>query len=1095
MTSKAHEDSLCEPASHPTDKLLRSEVVACPQEPTNQDPSPAGKAETTTTTTTGDTQESSEVASAVGSDPNPATTADPPQLAPKTTEQILANKRSWLTAFAWRKEPEANPPVPEPISTRSDSPEGQSKQDPPVHLSPQPIDAVVAVTQTKEDLRPQDSTSQLQDVTKSQPRPETAKDNVSTSPKPQLGPLDTLHPADKSGSTTSLGATPTKFTLGMPLLGRPKVPLEKAMADARKEDSGSAQKAQSESRPKENREQGAVSATQPQEREGPTIKAVSETETSVPPELNFVGDGDHDRRHAPAAQASGDYRARSWWAWWGHDSGNQPHIDAEHTSAPEDVSDVQRFSDREGDVSPQLRISRSTQLKAECTEHVITKSENSDKVTSGIPDKVTPVVSDDSGKPQDSVWYSPWTWYQTSSSAGAPSDGDGSASTDAAPQPTVDQQTVPTGSEMSHPSSTADTDNSATGPINPIQTSIADNRAGWISFFSGRAVAMKSITYEKEGGEMEVMDIDEEVNTAQGTGLSSSPNSTSAQGSPTKMSAQSRPPLQPGQQILPVNQGPSPGTKKPDGKQAPKISAAITSETAVRDAMMRQPSPTPSKKSGVKTPTTPPPPNVVLPTWTDVFHTPPRSIVPETPPSALSKAFNLVAGALFAKEEPAMDKGKSRAKAREGPWTPHEKALPRAWSILEGDNPDILRGCRRIVVIGVHGWFPGAVARTFIGEPTGTSSKFVNRVVQALDEFQDKHRVKLTKITKIPLEGEGTINRRVEKLYQILVSNEEWMNDLREADAIFVATHSQGSVVSTHILDRLIADRHIRTTPTPDASLLATGVASGSVQINRPPQRICCMALCGIHLGPLRYLNTSSLLSPYIHYFESTAARELFEFQDTESAISKDYVRALRNVLDNGIKMLYVASLNDQVVGLYSGLFTSVSHPLILRALYIDGDAYHSSDFLSKLLVLLLRIRNAGLSDSGLLTHLSEATAGSLNGIGHSTPYEELATYTLAVNYLFLADCGCEGQVELRTEPFNALTEQNDYEIPWALRDLIADDRVTRFFSDELVSLRDAFRDWHPKTAILREVKRKLQPIQRLSVEMLTARSSSMSKL
>ena len=39
-------------------------------------------------------------------------------------------------------------------------------------------------------------------------------------------------------------------------------------------------------------------------------------------------------------------------------------------------------------------------------------------------------------------------------------------------------------------------------------------------------------------------------------------------------------------------------------------------------------------------------------------------------------------------------------------------------------------------------------------------------------------------------------------------------------------------------------------------------------------------------------------------------------------------------------KMVYVASLNDQVVPIYSGLFTCVSHPLILRALYIDGDAY-----------------------------------------------------------------------------------------------------------------------------------------------------------
>ena len=53
-----------------------------------------------------------------------------------------------------------------------------------------------------------------------------------------------------------------------------------------------------------------------------------------------------------------------------------------------------------------------------------------------------------------------------------------------------------------------------------------------------------------------------------------------------------------------------------------------------------------------------------------------------------------------------------------------------------------------------------------------------------------------------------------------------------------------------------------------------------------------------------------------------------------------------------------------------------------------------SSDFLSNLLVLLLRVLNSGISDSGLLTHLSEATAGSLNGVGHSTAYEELATYS-----------------------------------------------------------------------------------------------------
>ncbi len=40
------------------------------------------------------------------------------------------------------------------------------------------------------------------------------------------------------------------------------------------------------------------------------------------------------------------------------------------------------------------------------------------------------------------------------------------------------------------------------------------------------------------------------------------------------------------------------------------------------------------------------------------------------------------------------------------------------------------------------------------------------------------------------------------------------------------------------------------------------------------------------------------------------------------------------------VKMVCIASLNDQVVPLYSGLFTAASHPLILRALYIDGDVY-----------------------------------------------------------------------------------------------------------------------------------------------------------
>ena len=58
-----------------------------------------------------------------------------------------------------------------------------------------------------------------------------------------------------------------------------------------------------------------------------------------------------------------------------------------------------------------------------------------------------------------------------------------------------------------------------------------------------------------------------------------------------------------------------------------------------------------------------------------------------------------------------------------------------------------------------------------------------------------------------------------------------------------------------------------------------------------------------------------------------------------------------------------------------------------------------SSDFLSNLLVLLIRIMNSGLSDSGLLAHLSEATAGTLSGVGHSSAYEELSSYSSVLLY------------------------------------------------------------------------------------------------
>ena len=101
----------------------------------------------------------------------------------------------------------------------------------------------------------------------------------------------------------------------------------------------------------------------------------------------------------------------------------------------------------------------------------------------------------------------------------------------------------------------------------------------------------------------------------------------------------------------------------------------------------------------------------------------------------------------------------------------------------------------------------------------------------------------------------------------------------------------------------------------------------------------------------------------------------------------------MRIILNAGVKVTSVGSINDQVVPLYSALFSGIDHPGIVRAVFIDSDAFRTSDFLANLVVFSARLRNAGLSDHDLVYHVSEALAGALTGVGHSRIYEEADVY------------------------------------------------------------------------------------------------------
>lgn len=69
-----------------------------------------------------------------------------------------------------------------------------------------------------------------------------------------------------------------------------------------------------------------------------------------------------------------------------------------------------------------------------------------------------------------------------------------------------------------------------------------------------------------------------------------------------------------------------------------------------------------------------------------------------------------------------------------------------------------------------------------------------------------------------------------------------------------------------------------------------------------------------------------------------------------------EYPCSMQYILNAGVKVLFVASLNDQVVPLYSALFSSLSHPNILRAIFIDAQAFETSaDFMTNLVSVIVK--------------------------------------------------------------------------------------------------------------------------------------------
>ncbi|KAI8805574.1 hypothetical protein BJ742DRAFT_658933, partial [Cladochytrium replicatum] len=215
-------------------------------------------------------------------------------------------------------------------------------------------------------------------------------------------------------------------------------------------------------------------------------------------------------------------------------------------------------------------------------------------------------------------------------------------------------------------------------------------------------------------------------------------------------------------------------------------------------------------------------------------------------------------------------------------------------------------------------------------------------------------------ISPIPLEFEGKVDERVADAHVYLppIPPQSIRDRIETADLLMFAAHSQGVVVT--------------------AMLLALLVQEGIV---RPmEQRV-----------------------QLINYIETPAARELFELCSADNDLHKRFRSAMDFILQAGIKVVAVASWFDEVVPLYSALMHGFDHPSILRAIYIESTDYRGTeDFLTSLVLFSISLRNRGLSDMDLALHLTKYVSGSFYGgvtSGHSTLYEEVETYELALSF------------------------------------------------------------------------------------------------
>ncbi|PVU95001.1 hypothetical protein BB561_002100 [Smittium simulii] len=347
---------------------------------------------------------------------------------------------------------------------------------------------------------------------------------------------------------------------------------------------------------------------------------------------------------------------------------------------------------------------------------------------------------------------------------------------------------------------------------------------------------------------------------------------------------------------------------------------------------------------------------------------------------------------------------------------------------------------KKIVIIGVHGWFPTKLLQMVAGEPTGTSEKFCDKMKASVLEYLFKeHGVDFDEndIVLMPLVAQGTVEDRVEVSLAQLIDFNEDSDDEESSVDIFTDNDDSKLNNSNFNVDESNSNTSILNGPAKslareknsdplsrtnqnsntkkylenilknsellpiDASVpkkknrrklieAADTVIIVTHSQGTPVSALLLERLIELNIVKPRHQRVGMLAmaginhGPFpafrdnviVKYVEHDAARELFFFTDPSSSIVTQYIAAVGALLQKGVRLLYVASWVDEVVPFYSALLHAVSHPNIYRAVCIAHPLKPS--FLTNLAIFAIKLKNSGIGDFGLSVHLSEAIAGSI---------------------------------------------------------------------------------------------------------------------